>query len=55
MFRRTFEMTLGTRERQNQRHASPILYTLDDQACCDRAYGQARRRGVTRHAHFAAI
>lgn len=47
VFRRTYEATLGTRERQAQRYVAPYLASLDDQ--CSREYGFGRNStGVMR-------
>jgi hypothetical protein len=55
LFRRTFEMSCGTREHQNQAHASPTLSYLDDQVSCNRAYGRPRRLGGGRLAQHVAL
>jgi hypothetical protein len=55
LFRRTFEMSFGTRERQNQAHAAPLLCSLDDQVSCDRAYGRSKRRAGSRPAQHVAL
>lgn len=40
LFRRTYEMTLGTRERQAQRYVAPFLATLDDQVMREQSVGR---------------
>ena len=50
LIRRTYETTLGTRERQAQRYLAPYLTSLDDQAA--REHGH-RSAGVKRAADAA--
>ena len=50
VFRRTYETTLGTRERQAQRYLASYLTSLDDQAV--REHGR-RSAGVMRAADAA--
>jgi hypothetical protein len=55
LFRRTFELTGGTRQRQSQRHVPAILAALDEQAGCDRHYSSSRRSSSGRQALHAAL
>ncbi|CAI9403192.1 hypothetical protein ANOBCDAF_01063 [Pleomorphomonas sp. T1.2MG-36] len=41
VFRRTYETTLGTRERQAQRYVAPYLASLDDQSAREHGCGRA--------------
>ena len=41
VFRRTYETTLGTRERQAQRYVAPYLASLDDQAAREHGHRSA--------------
>ena len=53
LFRRTFELTGGTRQRQS--HVPAILAALDEQAGCDRHYSSSRRSSSGRQALHAAL
>ena len=53
--RRTYEATLGTRERQAQRYVAPYLASLDDQACREQGTGRASTGTMRSRAVDAAL
>lgn len=53
--RRTYEATLGTRERQAQRYVAPYLASLDDQACREQGTGRASTGAMRSRAVDAAL
>ena len=55
VFRRTYETTLGTRERQAQRYVAPYLASLDDQACREQGTGRASTGAMRSRAVDAAL
>ncbi len=55
LFRRTFETTLGTRERQAQRYVAPYLASLDDQAAYEHSLGRASNGIIRTRAVDAAL
>ena len=55
LFRRTYEATLGTRERQAQRYVAPYLASLDDQAGREQGFGRASTGVMRSRAVDAAL
>ncbi len=55
VFRQTYEMTLGTRERQAQRYVAPYLASLDDQAAREHGDGRSSTGTMRSRAVDAAL
>jgi hypothetical protein len=55
LFRRTYEATLGTRERQAQRYVAPYLASLDDQVARENGCGRSSTGVMRSRAVDAAL
>ena len=53
--RRTYETTLGTRERQAHRYVAPLLASLDDQAMREQNIGRGSSGAMRARAIDAAL